>query len=74
MMTTWSFLEAMLCYPEVQRKAQAELGELICCSVLRRRAEPNLTDKVCPDRLPRWEDLEALPYIKCIMKETWRVS
>lgn len=25
-MTTWSFMEAMMSYPEVQRKAQAEIG------------------------------------------------
>lgn len=27
MMTTWSFLEAMMCSPDVQKKAQAELGQ-----------------------------------------------
>lgn len=26
MMTTWSFLEAMMSFPEVQKKAQAEIG------------------------------------------------
>lgn len=31
-------------------------------------------DAVCPDRLPRWEDLDNLPYIRCIMKEVWRVG
>lgn len=30
MMTTWSFLEAMMCAPEAQKKAQAELGESQC--------------------------------------------
>jgi hypothetical protein len=25
-MSTWSFLEAMMAYPEIQAKAQAEIG------------------------------------------------
>lgn len=26
------------------------------------------------DRLPKSEDLEDLPYVRCIMKEVWRVG
>lgn len=33
-----------------------------------------LADAVCHDRLPRWEDLDNLPYVRCLMKEVWRVS
>lgn len=29
MMTTWSFMEAMMSYPAVQKKAQAEIGEVV---------------------------------------------
>ncbi|KAJ9094968.1 hypothetical protein QFC21_005760 [Naganishia friedmannii] len=54
MMTMWGFLEAMLSYPAVQKKAQEEI------------------DANVPDRLPVWEDLEDMPYLRCIMKEVWR--
>jgi hypothetical protein len=52
--TLWSFMEAMLTHPDVQRKAQEEI------------------DKVVGDRLPVWEDLEHIPYIRYVMKENWR--
>ncbi|KAL3483606.1 cytochrome P450 [Aspergillus germanicus] len=52
--TLWSFMEAMLTHPDVQRKAQEEI------------------DKVVGDRLPAWEDLEHIPYIRYVMKENWR--
>lgn len=29
-------------------------------------------DEVVRDRLPEWEDLERIPYIRCLMKEVWR--
>ncbi|KAJ9115440.1 hypothetical protein QFC22_005198 [Naganishia vaughanmartiniae] len=54
MMTMWGFLEAMLSYPAIQKKAQAEI------------------DATVPDRLPVWEDLDDMPYLRCIMKEVWR--
>ena len=53
-MSTWSFLDAMMCFPEAQKKAQAQI------------------DKAVTDRLPRYSDLEHIPYIRCIMKEVWR--
>ncbi|KAL1633676.1 hypothetical protein SLS56_002824 [Neofusicoccum ribis] len=52
--STWSFLEAMLLYPDVQEKARQQI------------------DAVVQDRLPEWEDLEQLPYIRSTMKEVWR--
>lgn len=33
-----------------------------------------IADATVPDRLPIWEDLEDMPYLRCIMKEVWRVS
>lgn len=53
-MSTWSFLEAMLRFPNVQAKAQREI------------------EAVVPDRLPVFEDLERIPYVRCLMKEVWR--
>lgn len=48
------FVQAMVLFQEVQKKAQAEL------------------DRVVPDRAPTIEDLQALPYIRCCVKETLR--
>ncbi|KAJ5647166.1 cytochrome P450 [Penicillium lividum] len=53
-MSTWSFFEAMLQFPDVQKKAQKEI------------------DDVVGDRIPVFEDLESIPYVRCIMKEVWR--
>ncbi|KAJ5810401.1 cytochrome P450 [Penicillium pulvis] len=53
-MSTWSFLEAMLQFPDVQKKAQKEI------------------DDVVGDRIPVFEDLDSIPYVRCIMKEVWR--
>ncbi|KAI5212373.1 cytochrome P450 [Aureobasidium subglaciale] len=53
-MSTWSFLEAMMTYPEVQEKGHHEIV------------------KVVGDRAPVFEDLEQIPYVRCLMKETWR--
>ena len=43
----------MAMYPEVQRKAQAELDAVIGC-----------------DRLPNFNDLESLPFVNAVVKET----
>ena len=51
-----SFMLAMVHYPEVQRKAQAELDR-----VLHRSA-----------RLPGYEDQSDLPYITAVLKEVLR--
>ncbi|KDR77141.1 hypothetical protein GALMADRAFT_431691 [Galerina marginata CBS 339.88] len=53
--TATSFILAMLHYPEVQKKAQAELDATIG-----------------QDRMPDYEDKEALPYIQAVIKETLR--
>ncbi|KAH8103459.1 cytochrome P450 [Cristinia sonorae] len=50
-----SLLLAMAMFPEVQKKAQAELDRV-----------------VGPDRLPDFEDVERIPYIKAIVMETLR--
>lgn len=52
--TLQSFMLAMVLYPAVQAKGQAEL------------------DRVCPGRLPNFDDFDALPYIKAIMLEALR--
>ena len=53
-MSTWSFMEAMLLYPEVQKKAREAIVSVV------------------DSRIPRYEDLEQIPYVRCLMKETWR--
>jgi cytochrome P450 len=45
----------MAMYPEVQRKAQAELDAVIG-----------------RDRLPDFDDLDSLPFINAVVKETMR--
>ncbi|TCD61532.1 hypothetical protein EIP91_008276 [Steccherinum ochraceum] len=50
-----SFVLAMALYPDVQRKAQAELDRVIGSG-----------------RLPIWDDLDNLPYIRATVMETWR--
>lgn len=52
--STWSFMEAMLLFPDVQAKAR------------------KLILYVVGHRIPTYEDLESIPYVRCIMKETWR--
>ncbi|CZR59874.1 related to O-methylsterigmatocystin oxidoreductase [Phialocephala subalpina] len=53
-MSTWSFLEAMMMFPDVQEEAKAQI------------------DRVVGDRIPIWEDLESIPYVRYLMKEVWR--
>lgn len=50
-----SFTLAMAVFPEVQKRAQAELDRV-----------------VGPDRLPEYDDLEHLPYIRAISMEVMR--
>lgn len=50
----YTFVQAMILYPEVQKTAQAQI------------------ELVCGNRLPEMDDIERLPYIRCIMKETLR--
>ena len=50
-----SFVLAMAMYPDVQKKAQAELDTIIG-----------------RDRLPDLDDLDSLPYINAMVKETLR--
>lgn len=52
--STWSFLEAMMLFPEVQAKARQEIEAHV------------------GDRMPVYEDLEQIPYVRCLMKEVWR--
>ncbi|KAF9888125.1 hypothetical protein FE257_009261 [Aspergillus nanangensis] len=52
--STWSFLEAMMLFPDVQEKARREIGMVV------------------HDRMPEYSDLERIPYVRCLMKETWR--
>jgi cytochrome P450 len=55
-MSSWSFLEAMMRFPDVQKKALEEIEAVVGVA----------------DRLPVYEDLELIPYIRCMMKELWR--
>ncbi|KAG6127524.1 hypothetical protein E4U38_006219 [Claviceps purpurea] len=50
-----SMLLALILYPEVQRRAQQEIDEV-----------------VGGDRLPNFQDRDHLPYIKALVKETYR--
>ncbi|KAK4495443.1 hypothetical protein PRZ48_013774 [Zasmidium cellare] len=52
--STWSFIEAMLEYPDVQAKARQEI------------------ENVVGDRIPDFADYERIPYVRCLVKETWR--
>jgi cytochrome P450 len=47
----------MLHYPEVMKKAQAEIDSV-----------------VASNRLPEFEDADALPYVRAMMKETMRFA
>ncbi|KAF5574644.1 oxidoreductase [Fusarium pseudoanthophilum] len=52
--STWSFLEAMLTFPDVCNKAR------------------KVIDSTVGDRVPVFEDLDSMPYIRQVMKESWR--
>ena len=52
--STWSFMQAMIMFPEIQAKGR----EAIVSAV--------------GNRIPVFEDLERIPYVRCLMKETWR--
>lgn len=53
-MSIWSFLEAMMSFPDVQEKARQQI------------------ERVVGDRLPVFDDLDAIPHVRCLMKEVWR--
>lgn len=36
------------------------------------KAREEIEKVVGNDRLPEWNDFESIPYIRCLMKETWR--
>ncbi|KAF2033419.1 cytochrome P450 [Setomelanomma holmii] len=55
-MSSWSFLEAMMRFPEVQAKALKEIEAVIGTA----------------ERLPVYEDLGKIPYVRYLMKELWR--
>lgn len=55
-MSSWSFLEAMMRFPDVQAKALAKIEAVVGVA----------------DRLPTYEDLESIPYVRYLMKELWR--
>lgn len=74
--STWSFLEAMLQYPDVQQKARAQIGTVEVTPKPPAHQRIQLTscaiEAVVGDRLPEFADLERIPYIRCVMKEVWR--
>ena len=55
-MSSWSFLEAMMRFPDVQEKALREIEAVVGIA----------------DRLPVYKDLDSIPYVRCLMKELWR--
>ncbi|PVH92610.1 cytochrome P450 [Periconia macrospinosa] len=55
-MSTWSFLEAMMRFPEVQETARKHIEAKVGVA----------------DRLPVYEDLKEIPYVRYLMKEVWR--
>ncbi|KAF9731672.1 hypothetical protein PMIN06_007731 [Paraphaeosphaeria minitans] len=55
-----AFLQAMIKYPQVQQRAQAEIDALLGA------------EKASIERSPRWGDIAQLPYIAQIVKETMR--
>lgn len=50
-----TFMLAMVRYPEVYRKLQEEIDQV-----------------VGRERLPDFDDRQALPYTECVIKETYR--
>lgn len=52
-----TFFLMMVLYPDVMAKAQKEIDSIIG------------TD---PERLPTIEDRSSLPYLECILKESYR--
>jgi cytochrome P450 len=52
-----AFIQAMVKYPHVQQRAQAEIDALLGTT---------------PEHSPRWDDYTQLPYIAQIVKETMR--
>ena len=56
-----SFLLAMLIYPDVLAKAQAEIDAYL---------GPARESYTC--RMPAIEDIQELPYISALVKEVWR--
>lgn len=55
-MSSWSFLEAMMRFPNVQAEALSKIEAVVGVA----------------DRLPTYEDLESIPYVRYLMKELWR--
>ncbi|KAF9692856.1 hypothetical protein EKO04_009251 [Ascochyta lentis] len=55
-MSSWSFLDAMMRFPNVQAKALAEIEAVVGVA----------------ERLPTYEDLGSIPYVRYLMKELWR--
>jgi cytochrome P450 len=53
--TLHTFILAMILFPEVQEKAQAEIDSV-----------------VGKDRLPTFDDRDALPYVEAVICETLR--
>lgn len=52
--STWSFMQAMLMFPDVQTRARDAITSVV------------------GNRIPVFEDIEAIPYVRCLLKETWR--
>lgn len=55
-MSTWSFLEAMMQFPDVQAAAREHIEAVVGVN----------------DRLPVYADLDNIPYVRYLMKEVWR--
>jgi len=53
-LSTWSFMQAMMMYPDVQIKARSAVISVV------------------GNRIPVFEDIDQIPYVRCLMKETWR--
>ena len=55
-MSTWTFLEAMMLYPEVQLRAQKEIGTVLLCRLL--------PERICTDgSFIRFRCREPHPYL-----------
>ncbi|KAF4489934.1 Cytochrome P450 monooxygenase patI [Colletotrichum fructicola Nara gc5] len=63
-MTTWTFLEAMMMFPEVQAKAREDIGKSLYL--------PSYEHRVVGERIPVYDDLKSIPYLRMMMKELWR--
>lgn len=74
-MTINTFLLAAACYPEMTRRAQAEIDKVLL-KKKQQNSESYLQASSIPsaNAVPTFEDLEQMPYLAAIVRETLRLT